>query len=172
MEKLLSNLPDKEEFYYFGSHGFQIESKSGFEEAQLGYRNHPDGTDLTGTHDGDWLPTWYMIGSDTTVGDPFFVDTASDSLPVYTAMHGQGSWDPDLVSKSLEAFFSSIQFLQEKSGQDAELIDPDENTISDEDELEKIKEHILSLCGEDADFFWDCFFEQHEDWIIESEDDD
>ena len=84
MDKVISLLPDTEAYYYFGSHGFNIESKSNFEGAQLGYRVHPDGNDLTGSNDGDWLSSWYTVGRDTTVGDPFFVDTSSESLPVYS----------------------------------------------------------------------------------------
>lgn len=170
MDKLLSKLPEKDEFYYFGAAGFNIESRFTFDEAQMGYRAHPNGEDLTGNNDGDWLPAWYYIGRDTLVGDPFFVDTNSESLPVYTAMHGQGGWDPELVSESLAGFLTSLKYLKEKSKQEVDLIEPDENTISGDNELEDIHKHVLSLCGENSSFFWECFIEQHQDWILESED--
>lgn len=156
--------------YYFGSAGFALESRDTFEQCQVGYRKHPDGSDLTGVDDGDWQPAWYVVGRDTTVGDPFFVDVTSSALPVYTAMHGAGSWDPTLVSASFTGFMGSLEVLKNKSGQDIDLIDPDEHTIRDEGELEEIHSEIVRLCGTDSEFFWECFFEQHQDWIAESED--
>ena len=41
------------------------------------------------------------MGYDADLGDPYFVDTRLESLPVFTAMHGTGSWDPSEVSCSL-----------------------------------------------------------------------
>lgn len=170
MDKVKRRLPSGECAYYFGSAGFALESRESFDEAQLGYRRQPDGRDLTGNDDGDWKSTWYVIGHDTLVGDPFFVDLFSDDLPVYTAMHGTGRWDPDLVSETFSGFLSGLEFLQKKSGQDADLIDPDENTIRDAEALDAIHRQILALCGEGSTFYWECFFEQHEQWIAESED--
>jgi len=169
INKLIHLLPVEEGSYYFGFSGFAIESKKTFEDAQLGYRTHPNGSDLTGSGEGDWKKSWYVIGRDTVVGDPFFVDLSTENFPIYTAMHGAGNWNPTLVSKDLSGFFSSINYLQKKSNQDSDLIEPDENTISDEVELGKIYKHLISLCGEDASFFWECFIEQHQDWITESE---
>lgn len=169
MDRVKQRLPSGECAYYFGSAGFALESRGTFDEAQLGYRVHPDGSDLTGDDSGDWKSTWYVIGRDTTVGDPFFVDLSSDDLPVYTAMHGTGRWDPDQVSDTFAGFLSSLQFLQDKCNQDSDLLDPDENTIRDEEELEAIHRHILSLCSEGSAFFWECFFEQHQEWLAESE---
>lgn len=169
IKKITQLLPVEEEYYYFGYAGFAIESKQTFEEAQLGYRTHPNGNELTGSREGDWKTSWFVIGRDTVVGDPFFVDLGSENLPVYTAMHGAGSWDPTLVSRSVSGFISSIEYLKKKSNQDTELVEPDENTIRDEIELGKLYTHLISLCGEDASFFWECFIEQHKDWILESE---
>lgn len=166
----LHELPDHEAYYYFGSHGFCLFSKSNFDNEQLGYRVNPDGTNLTGTKEGDWLPTWYTIGRDTTVGDPFFVDTSRADYPVYTAMHGQGEWSPVLVSSSLHDFIASLKFIKDKSNQSEELIEPNDSTITDEDELDEIKSHLVSLCGNESDEFWDMIIEQHQDWILESED--
>jgi hypothetical protein len=166
---LKMRLPSNETAYYFGSAGFALDSRESFDAAQVGYRVHSDGTDLTGANAGDWRDTWYVIGRDTTVGDPFFVDLSSDKLPVYTAMHGTGSWDPELVSATFSGFLAGLELLQNSSGQDMDLVDPDETTIRDDAELEDIRTQILSVCGEDSAFFWECFFEQHQEWIAESE---
>ncbi len=48
-----------------------------------------------------------MIGTDEDLGDPFFVDLAEPELPVLTATHGAGSWDPEPVAPSLEDLLTS-----------------------------------------------------------------
>lgn len=169
VDKIIKQLPPAEILYYFGFTGFAIESEDNFEEAQVGYRTHLNGEDLIGSGAGDWQQTWYVIGRDTIVGDPFFVDLGSEGLAVYTAIHGTGSWEPDLVSTSLEGYISAVQFLQQKSGQDSDLIEPDENTIRDEKALAAILSRLIALCGQDAHSFWENFIEFHQDWIEESE---
>lgn len=169
LSKFIPGLPAAAASCYFGFAGFAMESRGNFDKAQLGYRTHPDGHDLTGDSAGSWKDSWYVVGRDTVVGDPFFVDLNAENLPVYTAMHGTGSWEPSLVSSSLAGFMSALAYLQGKSGQDADLVEPDENTISDKKELKKIYRHLISLCGEEASFFWECFIEQHQDWLAESE---
>jgi hypothetical protein len=55
-------------------------------------------------HGGDdWSETWLVIGHDEDLGDPLFVDLADEGLPVFTAMHGQGVWEPEQVVPSLRA---------------------------------------------------------------------
>ena len=75
---------------FFGSNGFSIVDEASINNLQLGYSVHPDGSDLSGSNEGDWQKSWIVIGTDTEVGDPFFVDINDPLLPVYTAMHGMG----------------------------------------------------------------------------------
>src|SRR5512139_4289849 len=97
---------------YFGSEGFRIYTPEELEKAQLGYSKHPDGKDLTGQDEGDWKKEWIVIGRDTNLGDPYFTDTSQAHLPVYTAMHGTGSWEPYIVSPCLHSFLSSLDHLR------------------------------------------------------------
>src|SRR5688572_860252 len=66
----------------------------GLDNAQVGYSRAPDGSDLTGPDDGAWRRSWVVVGHEDQRGDPLFVDTASGEWPVYTAMHGEGMWEP------------------------------------------------------------------------------
>jgi hypothetical protein len=127
---------------FFGSSGFNIADEASIKDLQLGYSVHPDGSDLSGSSEGDWQKSWLVVGTDTEVGDPFFVDTSEPSLPVYTAMHGMGEWSAELVSTSLSSFLEVLAYLNGISKQDFARIDPDENTITDPKELAAIEKKV------------------------------
>lgn len=150
---------------FFGASGFSLANEASIKELQIGYSVHPDGTDLTGSNDGDWLKSWVVIGTDTEVGDPFFVDTSDPALPVYTAMHGMGEWSPERVCNSLVSFLEILSYLKSISNQDFARIDPDENTITDPSKLSDIEKKICDLSGDKH--YWQNFFEQHQEWIEE-----
>ena len=107
---------------YFGSEGFIICGADDLEKQQLGYSKHPDGTDLTGANDGDWLEGWGVFARDSELGDPIFADTRDENSPVYTAMHGEGEWCAELVSPNLEAFMSSLSYLAATTKEDCSRI--------------------------------------------------
>lgn len=150
---------------YFGSNGFSITDEAEIKDLQLGYSIQPDGSDLTGSGEGDWQKGWIVIGSDTEVGDPFFVDTSEPSNPVYTAMHGMGKWSPELVCNSLTSFIEVLSYLNSISEQDFARIDPDDNTITDPEELSTIEKKLCDISGEK--YYWQNFIEQHQEWIEE-----
>ena len=68
-------------------------AKSGLVEGQKGYSVDPNGKILTGEKDGDWKNSWLVIGYEELCGDPIFVDLNLEHLPVFTAIHGIGSWN-------------------------------------------------------------------------------
>lgn len=150
---------------FFGPSGFSIADEANIKDLQLGYSVHPDGSDLSGANDGDWQKSWVVIGTDTEVGDPFFVDTNESSLPVYTAMHGMGEWSAELVSTSLSSFLEALAYLNSISKQDHAQIDPDENTITDPEELSAIETKLHEISGEK--YYWQNFIEQHQEWVEE-----
>ena len=150
---------------FFGSNGFSIADEGSIKDLRLGYSVHPDGSDLSGTNEGDWQKSWVVIGTDTEVGDPFFVDTSEPSLPVYTAMHGMGEWSAELVSTSLTSFLEVLDYLNSISKQKFARIDPDENTITDPKELAAIKKKLQEISGEK--YYWKIFIEQHQEWVEE-----
>ena len=84
-------------------------------DAQIGYRVGEKGEDFVSTEAGHWLEGWYVIGSDDLVGDPLFVDIAEERLPVYTAEHGEGHWEPERIAASFEGFLYALEQIQAAS---------------------------------------------------------
>lgn len=80
------------------------------EEAQVGYRGSRPGDDGFVAPHG-WRRNWVVIAADA--GDPYFLDvTKANDLgecPVYTAMHGTGTWEPRLAASSLELFLRILR---------------------------------------------------------------
>lgn len=104
---LRATLPNSE--VSFGCGGLHLFDVSELESSQVGYSVASDGTSLCGDPDGAWKASWMVIGYETACGDPLFVETADPALPVLTAIHGVGSWDPVAVSISLSAFWKSLE---------------------------------------------------------------
>jgi len=151
---------------FFGSQGFHIYNISDLDSAQLGYSKHPDGDDLTSTKKGDWKKEWVVFGNDTELGDPYFVDISDKKLPVYTAMHGVGTWEPEDVCNSLKNFLKSLQYLQSASPESYALIEPDEKTVIDNKTLKEIKSNLINISGDKE--FWNNFFTIHLEWLDEN----
>ena len=90
--------------------GLTIYAIGEIEKGQIGYRVDPNGNSLIG--DGDrWRHNWIVIGHEDLCGDPIFIDTESGDMPVLTAVHGQGSWESNLIAKSAVAFFASVDVV-------------------------------------------------------------
>lgn len=88
----------------YGCAGIRLFPPEELEEAQLGFSIGPDGESLSGNTEGCWNATWLVIGMDTGVGDPIFIDASDPEPPVLTAAIGQGAWKPEVISPSLDIF--------------------------------------------------------------------
>ena len=77
------------------------------EDLQQGYGIVPAGQTT------DWQDQWLVIGIDGLCGDPIFIDTSNESFPVFTAIHGEGEWSPELIASSFQHFVEILQRLQE-----------------------------------------------------------
>ena len=86
---------------------FELLSPDQLGEMQVGFGVGPDGQDLSGEKPGDWRASWLVIGLEEDLGDPLIVDLADPNAPVYTAVHGAGSWDPQPVAPSLRKLLMS-----------------------------------------------------------------
>ncbi|MES0488559.1 MAG: hypothetical protein ABUK01_01105 [Leptospirales bacterium] len=95
-----------------GYEGFELFQSDIIDEEQAGYSFDLDGNDLTGEEDGKWRKEWIVVGRDTSLGDPLLIDTSKKEFPLYTAVHGEESWDPVLLSPSLERFLKSLEILR------------------------------------------------------------
>jgi hypothetical protein len=78
-------------------------------DAQVGYSVTESGESLTGDKEGDWLPSWFVIGGEDLCGDPLFVDLANPDLPVVTAPHGEGDWHPVTIASSFNGFVAALE---------------------------------------------------------------
>lgn len=78
--------------------------------AQVGFRGSRLGDDSFVAPHG-WHRGWVVIAADA--GDPYFIDIAKadqvGGCPVYTAMHGTGTWEPILAASSLEQFLRILR---------------------------------------------------------------
>jgi len=80
---------------------------------QIGYSISPTGESLTGEKEGDWLKKWIVIGYGECCGDPIFIDSTAEGFPVYTAIHGEGSWNAKRIAVSLEQFGLALSAVAE-----------------------------------------------------------
>lgn len=107
------NLPNlQKETISFSCGGFELISNDEVEAEQLGYSHLDDGTILCGVNEGDWRSEWVVVGRDSLQGDPVFIDTSDSCYPVYTAAHGEGDWDPVLLSSSYTGFLKILEELK------------------------------------------------------------
>lgn len=58
-----------------------------------------------------WERNWVVVAS--VFGDPFLIDTSTESCSVLFARHGAGSWSPTEVASSMEAFLEALAVFEE-----------------------------------------------------------
>jgi hypothetical protein len=93
----------------FGIGGIKLFSLVELDGAQIGYSVAPDGKPLWGNEPGAWQASWVVIGYETGCGDPLFIDTHAIALPVFTAIHGEGEWEPFQIASSFEVFARCVE---------------------------------------------------------------
>lgn len=79
------------------------------EEGQIGYSITDNGESLMSNEEGSWQESWMVIGLDSYIGDPIFVDTKGIGCAVYTAEHGEGIWTPVLVAESIDQVIQAVK---------------------------------------------------------------
>jgi len=134
--------------------GIDLVAPYDLQEAQCGYAVSDEGESFVGTAPGDWQPDWLVIGNETTCGDPIFLRTASP-YPVFTAMHGEGDWNPEPVAPSLEAFRECLRLFNAFAQGRTCPVDLDANKPSEEEQnlfLERIK--AINVGDADTSAFW------------------
>lgn len=116
----------------FGCGGIYLFPLTELESGQVGYSVATDGTPLEGEGDGEWRPSWLAIGYETALGDPLIMDTSEPSLPIYTAMHGEGLWNAEQISISLDAFLESLAEFSRLSVGRTSPVECEKNPLDDE----------------------------------------
>jgi hypothetical protein len=128
------------------------------DEAQVGYAVDPSGNTLVGAEDGDWRESWLVIGGEDLVGDPLFVDLSVEGFPVYTAAHGEGSWEPERIADSFSGFVSalgSVSSVAEGRGNPVEL----EKNPLPEEERTRVLDEIAEANPSSSLEFWAAWLE-------------
>ena len=125
-------------------------------EFQLGYSIDPNGKSLTGEKEGDWYESWIVISSDD-LGEPNFVDLKNGKI--FSAMHRQGDWEPDLISVSLEKYIETINFLFELSKNRDNPVDLENNPIT-QNEIDQFEKFIEEVNNGEVEFYeWEYWVE-------------
>ncbi len=89
--------------FSLGTSGLRFFTDSEFAEGQRGYSNNPEGAPLVSSEVGGWEAGWTVIGYEESCGDPIFIDVNANGFPVFTAMHGMGTWAPKRIADTLES---------------------------------------------------------------------
>ncbi|MGG5739628.1 MULTISPECIES: hypothetical protein [Bacillus cereus group] len=95
--------------YEFEPMTIELFNSEEIEEGQLGYSFDEEGQSLAGNEEGDWKEGWIVIGIDSYLGDPIFVDSNDENYPVYTAMHGEGEWEKECITERIEDVIEKVQ---------------------------------------------------------------
>ncbi|EJV44738.1 MULTISPECIES: hypothetical protein [Bacillus] len=116
---LLNTFKEKE--LSIGYSGLIIYSNSALEKEQLGYSID---------NKGDWRQSWFVIGHEEEYGNPIFVDMSRRYLPIYTAEHGEGEWNPRIIASSLKGFIKTLNYLYDLSKDRENPIENKDNALS------------------------------------------
>lgn len=143
----------------YGCGGVKVFSADELEERQVGYSVAPDGTSLCSGKAGAWQAHWVVIGEETACGDPLFIDVDARALPVFTAMHGSGTWKPVQVAASVEMFAKSIEELSRLAVGRSTPVEREANPVSDEERTSFLRRIAQLNETTDAPEFWDVLLE-------------
>ena len=109
------------------------------EEVSLGFRTVHllPAAELEAAQQGyegeDWSPSWLVVAQEDELGDPIFVDTSAELLPVFTAAHGEGSWEPVQVADSFDGFVDGLQAIAAISAGREHPVGLEENPLPDDE---------------------------------------
>lgn len=135
--------------------GLKLFTPEELEKHQVGYSRSQEGKSFCDGAPGSWRPEWLVIGYETGLGDPIFLDTSVRALPVLTAMHGAGSWEPETIALSLEDFATALRAFKEISGRREYPVALEGNPLSPE-ERERALQRIAGANGDEIDMgFWE-----------------
>jgi hypothetical protein len=152
LHKTLSNIRVRE--IRLGYREVVVFSPENLDEEQIGFSRGEDGSILSGDSPGDWRKNWIVVGREDETGDPLFVDSGDSALPVYTAIHGEGEWEPELLSTSFSGFIEALMAIHDISGNRDNPVKLDSNPLS-ESEAEKLLAKISKSTKVEDVSFWE-----------------
>lgn len=148
----------------FGYSGIQLFSPKDIDKEQIGYSVDENNNSLTGIKKGDWKDTQVVIGCTIDLGDPVFIDTSSNSLPVFTAIHGRGFWEPEIISNTYEAFLNIMTKFSKISENREYPTRLEKNPIT-EKEYNQFIEYIKQTGQIQDAYFWELLVSDEESGI-------
>src|SRR5215831_739456 len=122
----------------YGVGGVELFQPEDVPSAQLGYAVATDGKSLVGTGPGDWRSDWIVIGRETTCGDPIFVSQTKPHQ-VFTAMQGEGSWEPRVVAPDLEMFRDCLEIFRRFAHARGSPVELERNPPSEQEQTQFVK---------------------------------
>ena len=137
----------------YGFGGIRLFADAELEMAQAGYSVTPNGKSLSDGKEGSWHRDWLVIGYETACGDPVFIDTGAPSLPVMTAMHGQGTWEANPVASSVEAFARCLDEFARVATHRRNPVELSEHPLSDEERREFLQRVAAINDGMKSEFW-------------------
>ncbi len=99
-ESVLNAVTKLESFEYDIS-GITFAKPNELNDAQRGYQDLPPGL--------------FVIGHESGLGDPIGLDTRDPRLPAWTAMHGEGEWNPVQIADSLNGLIDAVAIMKRLS---------------------------------------------------------
>jgi hypothetical protein len=139
----------------FDTGGIKLFKPEELEEAQVGHARTEKGKSLCNGKPGSWQAEWLVIGHDMGLGDPIFINTSAPGLPVLTAMHGEGSWEPRMIARSLEDFAVALGAFHEISVGRENPVALEQNPLSPE-ERDRALQRIAGKKPDEIDMdFWE-----------------
>jgi len=130
-------------------------------DAQVGYRIDEHGNSIITEQPGDWEEAWIVIGNDS-LGDPIFIDSTNAHLPVFTAPHGDGEWEPIGIAHSLDLFKGILTELNELSIGRKSPAALEKNPIPEKD-AERFLQKIEDKNPEAEMWWWELFLVNEEE---------
>lgn len=143
----------------YGCGGVRLFSAGELADGQIGYSVAPDGSSLCSGEAGAWQPNWVVIGNETACGDPLFVDIRATTLPVFTAMHGEGAWEPVQVAVSIEAFAMCIEEFSRISVGRSNPVEREANPVGEDERTDFLRRIAELNHTSNAPEFWDVLLE-------------
>jgi len=130
----------------FGAGGITFFPHNELDKEQIGY----EGT--------GWKKSWLVIARENTCSDPIFVDASDQELPVFTAWHGEGAWDPQPVAASLSKFSEALVFLKPFCANREHPVGLAAHPLSSA-ERATLGEGLGRILGTPVPSFWEVLFE-------------
>jgi len=111
-----------------------------------------------GYEGGGWRPEWLVIAEEDDLGDPIFTDLSVDRLPVFTAAHREGDWDPVQIADSFDGFVAALSDIASISARREHPAGLEENPLPD-DERERLLDRISDQNPNSDLEFWQTWLE-------------